>query len=245
MRNYEDDRPEGLVLVRHGERVRPDVETGEQPWARAVFVSGDHLWEHALGWLVAGAGVEIVGRGRDVNRASELVARHCPDILFVDTSGGVEPDRLLRALRETCRIRPTTSIVVACSRGDHSLRDCAFAGGAVAVADRDRPRDVIFALGAAVAASATDGVERRPNLTRREVEILRLLGDGRTSGEVAKVLWLTEQTVKYHLARAYKKLGVRTRADALAWARSAGIAVKTEPGDLPSTGISPSSRNGW
>jgi DNA-binding NarL/FixJ family response regulator len=243
--NDEGERPNGAVSARDGDRARPDVETGGQPWVQAVFVSGDHLWEHALIWLLAGAGVEIVGLGRDVSRSSELVARHRPDILFVDTSGGVEPDRLLRALRETCRTRPSTSIVAACSRGDHSLRDCAFAGGAVSVADRDRPRDVIAAIGAAVAACTADGAARRPTLTRREVEILRLLADGRTSGEVAKVLWLTEQTVKYHLARAYKKLGVRTRAEALAWARRAGIAVKTEPLGLPSAGTSRSSRNGW
>ncbi|MFL5927121.1 MAG: LuxR C-terminal-related transcriptional regulator [Gaiellaceae bacterium] len=189
-----------------------------------MFVAGDPLWEHALTWLLVDAGVEIVGRGRDVSRSSDLVARHRPDVLFVDTSGGVEPDRLLRALRETSRTRDSTAIVVACSRGDHSLRDCAFAGGAVSVAERERPRDVIAAIGAAAAACAGDGAARRPKLTRREVEILRLLADGRTSGEVAKVLWLTEQTVKYHLARVYKKLGVRTRAEALAWARQTGVA---------------------
>jgi DNA-binding NarL/FixJ family response regulator len=221
-------RNAATTTLNDGDGGSGDPRPGSSVSLKAVFVSGDHIWEHALTWVLADAGVEILDRVRDISRACELVARHRPDVLFVDTSGGVEPDRLMRALRDTCRMRAATAIVVACSRDDHAVRDCAFAGGAVAVADRERPRDVIASVIAAAAACARDELARRPTLTRREVEILRLLSDGRTCGEVARILWLTEQTVKYHLARVYKKLGVRTRADAIAWARRAGVALTPE-----------------
>jgi DNA-binding NarL/FixJ family response regulator len=240
---YADQLRAGPVSVRDAERLERDT-TRRLPDLRAVFIAGDHMWEHALAWLLADAGVEIVARGRDVSRTSELVARHRPDVLLVDTSGGVEPERLLRALRDAGRMRPATAIVVVCARSDLELRDCAFAGGAATVADRDRPRDVLVRVAAATAACA-DGAAARPHLTRREVEILRLLADGRTCGEVAKILWLTEQTVKYHLARVYRKLGVRKRTDALAWARRTGIAVTTEPLDRSSARTAPVARSGW
>ena len=48
-----------------------------------------------------------------------------------------------------------------------------------------------------------------PKLTRRELEILRLVSEGRSNRQVGEVLWVTDQTVKFHLANVYRKLGVR------------------------------------
>ena len=63
----------------------------------------------------------------------------------------------------------------------------------------------------------------RPRLTRREVEILRLVAEGRTNREVAQLAWVTEQTVKFHLASIYKKLGIHSRAEAMVWAAANGM----------------------
>jgi DNA-binding CsgD family transcriptional regulator len=60
-------------------------------------------------------------------------------------------------------------------------------------------------------------------LTRREVEILRLVSGGRSNREVARMLWVTDQTVKFHLANVYKKLGVSGRAEAARWAWANGL----------------------
>jgi DNA-binding CsgD family transcriptional regulator len=60
-------------------------------------------------------------------------------------------------------------------------------------------------------------------LTRRELEILRLVAEGRPSREVAKILWVTNQTIEFHLANAYRKLSVRTREEAIEWARIHGL----------------------
>jgi DNA-binding CsgD family transcriptional regulator/pimeloyl-ACP methyl ester carboxylesterase len=57
-----------------------------------------------------------------------------------------------------------------------------------------------------------------PALTTREQEVLRLIATGRTNASVARDLGITEHTVERHAANLYRKLGVRSRAEATAWA---------------------------
>jgi DNA-binding NarL/FixJ family response regulator len=51
-------------------------------------------------------------------------------------------------------------------------------------------------------------------LTRRELEILRFVAKGTSNGAIARRLWVTEQTVKFHLSNVYRKLGVANRTEA-------------------------------
>jgi DNA-binding NarL/FixJ family response regulator len=60
-------------------------------------------------------------------------------------------------------------------------------------------------------------------LTSREVEILELVASGCTNGEVAGHLWVTEQTVKFHLRNIYRKLGVANRTQASRFAYVNGL----------------------
>jgi len=60
-------------------------------------------------------------------------------------------------------------------------------------------------------------------LTKREVEILRLAAQGMSNAEIAKRLWVTEQTVKFHLADTYRKLGVGNRTGAARQAQLLGL----------------------
>ena len=55
-------------------------------------------------------------------------------------------------------------------------------------------------------------------LTERELEILRLVAEGYTNGRIARQLWVTEQTVKFHLSNTYRKLGVANRTEASRYA---------------------------
>ncbi len=55
-------------------------------------------------------------------------------------------------------------------------------------------------------------------LTDRELEILRLVAQGYTNGRIARELWVTEQTVKFHLSNTYRKLGVANRTEASRYA---------------------------
>jgi DNA-binding CsgD family transcriptional regulator len=51
-------------------------------------------------------------------------------------------------------------------------------------------------------------------LTNREMEILRCVAEGHTNARIGRDLWVTEQTVKFHLSNIYRKLGVTNRTEA-------------------------------
>ena len=61
-------------------------------------------------------------------------------------------------------------------------------------------------------------------LTRREVEVLQLVSSGMTNRAVARALWVTSETVKFHLSNIYRKLGVSNRTEASRWAHENGVA---------------------
>lgn len=61
-------------------------------------------------------------------------------------------------------------------------------------------------------------------LTRREVEVLGLVSRGMTNRAVARYLWVTSETVKFHLSNIYRKLGVSNRSEASQWALENGVA---------------------
>nr|AYC79448.1 DNA-binding response regulator [uncultured bacterium] len=60
-------------------------------------------------------------------------------------------------------------------------------------------------------------------LTRRESEILALIADGYSNSMVAQMLWIAEHTVKFHLVNVYRKLGVRSLAEAIQAANTLGL----------------------
>jgi DNA-binding CsgD family transcriptional regulator len=60
--------------------------------------------------------------------------------------------------------------------------------------------------------------ERPGGLSRREVEVLRMLADGRTAGEIATELFISKRTAEHHIGHIYTKIGVGNRAAATRWA---------------------------
>jgi DNA-binding NarL/FixJ family response regulator len=60
-------------------------------------------------------------------------------------------------------------------------------------------------------------------LTRRELEILQLVAEGHSNSQLARMLWVTEQTVKFHLSNIYRKLNVANRTEASRWAQLNGL----------------------
>ena len=70
------------------------------------------------------------------------------------------------------------------------------------------------------------------NLTRREVEILRLLIAGYTNKSIAAAIRISEKTVEFHLDNIYRKLGVRTRVLATVWAAQQGLSP-ADPEETP------------
>jgi len=86
-----------------------------------------------------------------------------------------------------------------------------------------------YANGKTVALERARARRRRSGpggLTRREVEVLTLVSRGWTNRTVARTLWVTDETVKFHLSNIYRKLGVANRVEASRWAAECGIAER-------------------
>ena len=66
-------------------------------------------------------------------------------------------------------------------------------------------------------------LDNSPGLTRRELEILQLVAEGLSNAELARKVWVTEQTVKFHLSNIYRKLSVSNRTEASRWAQLHGL----------------------
>jgi DNA-binding NarL/FixJ family response regulator len=70
---------------------------------------------------------------------------------------------------------------------------------------------------------------KQVRLTRREVEVLSLIAEGKSSKEAADDLYVAKRTIDFHLANIYRKLGVRNRIHAIRKAREYGLIPHMHP----------------
>jgi DNA-binding NarL/FixJ family response regulator len=201
------------------------------------------LWLDALEAILGSIEVTVVGRTTSPDDVLDLVEEKQPDILICETqtlNGGLSGSELIRS----CRQRQSTLrvIVLGASRA-HADIDAAFDAGALAYAVKTaHPEDVAATVRQAfdhtifLAKTATtngtpsgalppvvSGEEEQISLTRREREILALVAEGHSNRELARMLWVTEQTVKFHLSNIYRKLDVANRTEASRWAHRHGL----------------------
>jgi DNA-binding NarL/FixJ family response regulator len=90
------------------------------------------------------------------------------------------------------------------------------------VGDRRRA-DEAAALLRSLGAAGMPGPKRRTELTRREEEVLDLLSHGLTNAEIGERLFISPKTVEHHVGRILAKLGLRSRAEAVAYVMRARI----------------------
>ena len=88
-------------------------------------------------------------------------------------------------------------------------------------------------IGGGAAPAQAPAAESPVGLTRRELEILRLVAEGHSNSQLARMLWVTEQTVKFHLSNIYRKLGVANRTEASRWAQLNGLLSQQTPASEP------------
>jgi len=72
-------------------------------------------------------------------------------------------------------------------------------------------------------ATGPEAREASEILTPRELEVLELVVDGYSNAQLARILWVTEETVKFHLSNVYQKLEVTNRTEASRWAHLHGV----------------------
>jgi DNA-binding NarL/FixJ family response regulator len=202
----------------------------------AVVLDEQPLWLEAMEQLLKRVGIGIVGKTTSPSKAVELVGEHQPDVLLTDynVSGG-EID-VTECVRRSHELHPELKTVVLSATDEPQQIESAFAAGAsVFCVKTAAPDDLTAAIRQAFDASiylarsmrATAPREPRaidaPELTRREVEILQLVAEGHSNSQLARMLWVTEQTVKFHLSNIYRKLEVANRTEASRWAQLHGL----------------------
>ncbi|MBO9521928.1 MAG: response regulator transcription factor [Nocardioidaceae bacterium] len=168
----------------------------------------------------------VVGEASDSAAALDLVRRTGPEVVLMDLNLGGGPDGIattteLRALPEP------PQVLVLTTYDTESDILAAMDAGAAGYLLKDAPPEELFRAVRATARGETvlaptvaATLVRRastpgPVLTEREVEILGLLADGLPNKELAKRLFVSEATVKSHLAHIYGKLGVDSRTGAV------------------------------
>ena len=206
----------------------------------AVLLDQHPLWLEALEQVLAKVEVEVVGKTTDPEQALKLIAEREPEIFVTSIEMPRSAKDGLMCVREARERQPDLKAIVLSMYGDPYYVDAALAAGAVAyVVKTAEPEDIASAIRQAfehsihfTAARPLPTVprrlepveEQRPPLTRRELEILRLVAQGHTNAELARMLWVTEQTVKFHLANIYRKLGLSNRTEAARYVFQHGLA---------------------
>ncbi|GHH53421.1 response regulator [Streptomyces candidus] len=192
------------------------------------------------GMFEAAPGFEVLAEAESGPRAVELAASLTPDVILMDLrmpgGGGVA------AIAELKRRGLPSQVLVLTTYDTDTDTLPAIEAGATGYLLKDAPRDELFSavraaaagrtvLSPAVAARLVTRVRNpRPAsatspspLSAREREVLALVARGTSNREIARILFISEATVKTHLTHLYAKLGVNDRAAAVAAGYERGI----------------------
>lgn len=187
--------------------------------------------EIVCAWLrrsLAGTEFRVAGEALNHATALKLLGRRHVDLLLVDFrlegQSGLE---LVRRLRSDKRMTPAVIMTASAERG---LSEAAREAGAQGTLVKSANPDSLLVALRAVAAGETWFDPTHPSraddssaLTRREREVLTLVARGLTNKQAAGELGIGEESVKTYLERAYARLGVSRRAEAVAEAVRLGL----------------------
>ena len=201
-----------------------------------VLICDDHaVVREGLRLILAGeAGIDVVGEASDVEGVRRSLAEHAPDVLLLDINLGGES--ALKRIPELRQEAPGTAIVVLTMQKEPFYAREALEGGATGyVLKESAAGELVRAIRAAAAGETylqpeLGGALLKPQrgdqtepLSKRELEVLRLIGLGHTNTEISAKLFLSVRTVESHRARIHEKLGVTGRAELVRYALDHGL----------------------
>src|SRR5579862_4349358 len=205
----------------------------KQPPPIAVLAVDDHpLYLEGIAAVIASAGdVKLVGAASSGQMALERYRALRPDVTLMDLRlpdmSGIEAIQLIRSACPTARV-----IVLTSSTGDRAAHSALTAGACAYVLKDNAHAELLetiravhqgeTAIDPAVASAIAEHLFEAP-LTARELAVLRLLAEGNTNRDAAKVLGIHEETVKGHVKNVLSKLGARDRTHAVTLALRRGI----------------------
>jgi DNA-binding NarL/FixJ family response regulator len=211
----------------------------KQNGVRVLVVDDQSGFRVGLSRILADQGFEVVGQARDGEEALELAGSLVPDVIVMDLSlpgmSGIETTRRLGVVVPQARV-----LVLTVSARDDDVMDAIMAG-ACGYMLKGTPADEIASgilataageslISTRIAARVLDHIRGEANgngtdhetggvgLSKREIQILRLVADGKENKEIAQELFISPQTVKNHISNILAKLQIENRIQAAVYA---------------------------
>jgi DNA-binding NarL/FixJ family response regulator len=198
-----------------------------------VVLADDHaFYRDGLAQILAATGIEVVAQVADGRAAVDAAVELAPDVVVMDLNmpavSGAEATRLVRDRAPACRV-----VVLTVSAKEEDVIN-ALVAGANGYVLKDGPIDEVTAAIHAVAAGnslitprvasgllsrlrsqpTTDPVASSVELSPRELEVLKLLADGKPNAEIGEILFISHSTVRNHISSILMKLHVENRVQA-------------------------------
>lgn len=179
--------------------------------------------------------IDVVAEAGTGAQTLELLDRHDPDVLLLDVRlPDTDGIALLRRLRqEGCTARV---VILTCVTDEHCVRAAVDEGAdgflTKCSADRDTLVESVRNVNRGMSAMSPDALTQLvgnvregvlEHLTCREREVWGLMAAGMSNGEIARALFVTERTVKFHVGNVLRKTHARTRAEAVGLAYRCGL----------------------
>ena len=187
---------------------------------RVLVIADDHMVARRIRLaLRATAGFELLGFAGGKQPIGALLLSTAPDVVVVDETSG--RSHALARLAEVVSTLSAIGVLLAADMDRRSVSEALAAGASTVIARTVEPA----ALSALLRETANGNIVHQipaPSqsrdaaslLTDRELQVLRYVAMGLTNGGIARELWVTTDTVKFHLSNTYRKLGVANRTQA-------------------------------
>jgi len=191
------------------------------------------------GVLERATGISVVGEASTGEQALTVLRSTSPDVVFLDIG---LPDTDGISLLDDIRDLPvaTKVVMLSCQTDEASVRMAVDGGACGYLTKLAGPREIVdavrrvqrgqAAISADVATHLVSAIraqrrEGEPTLTTREREVWRAMAQGMSNGAIAGSLFLSEHTVKFHVHNLLRKLGLKTRAQAICAAHHRGMSL--------------------
>jgi DNA-binding NarL/FixJ family response regulator len=175
---------------------------------------------------------EVVGEARVGSEVLPLIGRTHPDVVLVDMRmPGIDGLGCLERIR--ARFPKVKTVVLSMASNPEQIQAALARGACGYIVKSINPLDLPSAIRQAVEGTAfhalgmpemgESAIAKAAGLTERELTIVKAVARGLSNQAIAKELWVTEQTVKFHLTNIYRKLRISNRTEAARWAYAQGF----------------------